>query len=117
MNHSADPDANWHFVGPRTVLEEKGKIKRRLEGRQIVVFATEQGLRACDNQCPHEGYPLIEGSVSQDCILTCNWHNWKFGISSRHLEILISRSEWNYGNWSRSIVSFVTCVQNFRLFG
>ena len=37
---------------------------------------------ACDNRCPHEGYPLSEGSLSQDCTLTCNWHNWKFNLAT-----------------------------------
>ena len=25
-------------------------------------------------------YPLAVGSVSSDCVLTCNWHNWKFRL-------------------------------------
>ena len=54
----------------------------RVEGRQIALFDTEQGILACDNRCPHEGYPLSEGSVAGECILTCNWHNWKFNLES-----------------------------------
>ena len=54
----------------------------RVDGRQIALFNTEDGVRACDNRCPHEGYPLSEGSLSSACILTCNWHNWKFDLGS-----------------------------------
>ncbi len=54
----------------------------RLMGKQIALFQTPSGIRACDNRCPHEGYPLSEGSVSPDCILTCNWHNWKFNLDT-----------------------------------
>ena len=31
---------------------------------------------------PHEGYPLREGNLDDRCILTCNWHNWKFDLQS-----------------------------------
>ena len=39
-------------------------------------------MLACNNRCPHEGYPLREGSLDGRCILTCNWHNWKFDLPS-----------------------------------
>ncbi|MEJ0043600.1 MAG: Rieske 2Fe-2S domain-containing protein [Rhizomicrobium sp.] len=37
---------------------------------------------AIANRCPHEGYPLSEGSIGPDCVLTCNWHNWKFDLKT-----------------------------------
>ncbi len=49
--------------------------------RQIAVFAIDDRVFAVDNRCPHEGYPLAEGNVTDDCVLTCNWHNWKFRLS------------------------------------
>ncbi len=48
--------------------------------RQIALFKTGDILYAIDNRCPHEGYPLAVGDVSSDCVLTCNWHNWKFRL-------------------------------------
>ena len=51
-------------------------------GRQIALFHTPRGVLACNNRCPHEGYPLREGSLDERCILTCNWHNWKFDLRS-----------------------------------
>ena len=39
-------------------------------------------MLACNNRCPHEGYPLREGNLDDRCILTCNWHNWKFDLQS-----------------------------------
>ncbi|MFT5220554.1 MAG: nitrite reductase/ring-hydroxylating ferredoxin subunit [Planctomycetota bacterium] len=55
---------------------------QRIAGRQIAFFNTENGIRACDNRCPHEGYSLSERSISDNCTLTCNWHNWKFNLES-----------------------------------
>ena len=54
----------------------------RIDGRQIALFHSSEGVRACNNQCPHEGYPLSEGNLSDGCILTCNWHNWKFNLNT-----------------------------------
>ena len=73
---------SWHRLLDYAELEAKGVRMVRITGRQIAVFVTDQGIRACDNRCPHEGYPLSEGSVSADCILTCNWHNWKFNLDN-----------------------------------
>ena len=39
-------------------------------------------LHACNSRCPHEGSPLVEGSLDSGCVLTCQWHNWKFELSS-----------------------------------
>jgi hypothetical protein len=34
-----------------------------------------------EDRCPHEGYPLSEGTV-KDGVLTCKWHNWKFELAT-----------------------------------
>jgi nitrite reductase/ring-hydroxylating ferredoxin subunit len=63
-------------------LSAKGSTIVKADGKQILVFKSESGIYACNNRCPHEGYPLKEGTLTQGCILTCNWHNWKFDLES-----------------------------------
>lgn len=63
-------------------LAARGRLVVKIEGHQIVLFQTKSGIRATNNRCPHEGYPLVEGSLSDECVLTCNWHNWKFDLES-----------------------------------
>jgi nitrite reductase/ring-hydroxylating ferredoxin subunit len=47
---------------------------------QVAIVRTVDGeVFAIDNRCPHEGYPLAEGTVA-GCVLTCNWHNYKFDL-------------------------------------
>ena len=83
VEQSADEkQRDWRHALPLAELEAEKARLVRIDGRQIAVFATETGVRACDNRCPHEGYPLSEGSLSPNCILTCNWHNWKFDLNS-----------------------------------
>lgn len=53
----------------------------RVEDKQIAVFRLdEEKYCAIDNRCPHEGYPLVQGTMN-DCVLTCDWHNWKFDLN------------------------------------
>ena len=63
-------------------LRRKGRMVFRLEDRQIALFDTAHGIYACNNRCPHEGYPLHEGTLDENCLLTCNWHNWKFDLET-----------------------------------
>ena len=63
-------------------LRDAGRKVVKLGAKQIVLFHSDQGVYACNNRCPHEGYPLKEGSLADGCVLTCNWHNWKFDLAS-----------------------------------
>jgi len=72
----------WIDVLGADELTEKGRAVARVDGRQIALFKTERGIFACNNRCPHEGYPLSQGSMAEGCVLTCNWHNWKFDLAS-----------------------------------
>ncbi len=64
-------------------LESKGSLLFRQEHRQIVMFLIEGEVFALDNRCPHEGYPLQQGTADEgSCILTCQWHNWKFDMKT-----------------------------------
>lgn len=71
--------------GPDALAREWQRKVVRIEGRQIALVNTPAGVVAFNNRCPHEGYPLGEGTFSVDgdtaeCLLTCNWHNWKFRL-------------------------------------
>jgi len=71
----------WERAAALGDLERKGHLVVRVGRKQIALFATPDGVRACNNRCPHEGYPLSEGTLDGGCVLTCNWHNWKFALA------------------------------------
>src|SRR5271170_8052911 len=73
----------------RATLEEKGRKLLRKDGKQILLIASGGRLFAIANRCPHEGYPLSEGTEGAGGVLTCNWHNWKFDLATG--EALIGR--------------------------
>ncbi len=63
-------------------LQKKGRKVVRRAGKQVLLLAAEGKIFAIANRCPHEGYPLSEGTEGPGCVLTCNWHNWKFDLAS-----------------------------------
>jgi nitrite reductase/ring-hydroxylating ferredoxin subunit len=67
----------------RSALEKLGRKVVRLKGRQILIIGHRGGVFAIANRCPHEGYPLSEGTLGDGaCVVTCNWHNWKFDLAT-----------------------------------
>lgn len=75
-------EADWQDVAALSDLGEKGRKVIKTAGKQIVLFRTGERILACNNRCPHEGFPLSEGNLGGEtgCVLTCNWHNWKFDL-------------------------------------
>jgi nitrite reductase/ring-hydroxylating ferredoxin subunit len=73
----------WIQAVPMEDLERKGRVVVRNGARQFALMKWNGRVFALDNRCPHEGYPLSEGTVNiQNCVLTCNWHNWKFSLDT-----------------------------------
>lgn len=78
-----DLHGSWTRAVPVAELQATGRIVLRRAGKQIALFRTDSGVFACNNRCPHEGFPLREGTLgagTESCVLTCNWHNWKFDL-------------------------------------
>ena len=74
--------ANWFDAGLRSDLEKTGRRVFKAGRKQVLLLVQGGRVFACNNRCPHEGYPLSEGTVGPSCTLTCNWHNWKFDLAS-----------------------------------
>jgi nitrite reductase/ring-hydroxylating ferredoxin subunit len=69
----------WEKTIPVSELNDRPRVYKRGH-RQLALFRVGERVFAVDNRCPHEGYPLAEGKVDGACVLTCNWHNWKFRL-------------------------------------
>ena len=68
-------------AGTLEQLMDRGCMVVTGGGHAIAVFHHEGEVFAVDNRCPHMGFPLDRGSVS-DGILTCHWHHARFDLSS-----------------------------------
>src|SRR4051812_10478594 len=71
------------FVRAGSLAELKAKGRLVVRGRHPPTLVIYDGGRlfALDNRCPHMGFPLDRGSVS-DGILTCHWHHARFDVAS-----------------------------------
>ena len=82
-DESAPSDiAEWTRVVDLDRLQPSRPVAVKLRGKHIALFVHRGEIHACNNRCPHEGYPLVEGALDADCVLTCNWHNWKFDLKT-----------------------------------
>src|SRR5213593_2106603 len=74
--------AEWTRAVDVDRLRPSRPIAVKLQGKHVALFLHQGVVLACNNRCPHEGYPLVEGALDADCVLTCNWHNWKFDLKT-----------------------------------
>ncbi|HET7032744.1 MAG TPA: Rieske 2Fe-2S domain-containing protein [Casimicrobiaceae bacterium] len=82
-DESKSPDlAHWTRVAELDRFQPSHPIAIKVAGKQIALFLHEGEIFACNNRCPHEGYPLVEGALDAECVLTCHYHNWKFDLKS-----------------------------------
>jgi nitrite reductase/ring-hydroxylating ferredoxin subunit len=68
-------------LGPLADFPENRPVLRKDRGRRFACVRRGDEVHAIDDRCPHQGYPLSQGSV-RDGVLTCEWHNWKFELST-----------------------------------
>ncbi len=74
--------AQWVEAPSFTQLQARGAMASKLGGRQVALFVHQGDVLACNNRCPHQGFPLCEGALDAAGVLTCHWHNWKFDLRS-----------------------------------
>lgn len=56
-----------------------------VDGHGVALIATDDGIYALDNACPHQGYGLVTGTLQTGPAggtVTCQWHNWKFDVAT-----------------------------------
>ena len=75
------PNQEFAFAGSLEELKAKGRLVVHGRHRPILVIYDRGRVFALDNRCPHMGFPLERGSVT-DGILTCHWHHARFDLDS-----------------------------------
>lgn len=74
--------ADWIDLGPLSDFPADRPVLRKDDGGRRFACVLRGGeVHALDDLCPHQGYPLSQGTV-RDGVLTCDWHNWKFELCS-----------------------------------
>ena len=71
----------WLDIGPLSDIPEDRPVLRKAGGMRFACVRAGDAVHAIDDRCPHQGYPLSQGSCKEG-VLTCEWHNWKFDLGS-----------------------------------
>lgn len=79
---SGEAEPSWSRAIDIARLSASGRATVKIGNKQLALFLHEGTVHACNNRCPHEGYPLVEGALDDGCMLTCHWHNWKFDLKT-----------------------------------
>lgn len=74
-------NSNFAYAASLAELEAQGALVVQADQYNLVLFLHQGQIYALDNRCPHMGFPLHRGSVS-DGILTCHWHHARFDLAS-----------------------------------
>src|SRR6266508_4397346 len=82
-------------------LEAKGRLVVSVEGHTVCLIKEAGEVFAVDNRCPHMGFPLHRGTIS-DGILTCHWHHARFDLCSGG----------TFDQWADDLRSFPVEVRN-----
>jgi nitrite reductase/ring-hydroxylating ferredoxin subunit len=62
-------------------LEQRPFKVVTIDDRHILLIRADGHMRAIDSRCPHMGYPLSQGTISNG-VLRCHWHHWRFDLAS-----------------------------------
>jgi nitrite reductase/ring-hydroxylating ferredoxin subunit len=59
-----------------------GRMKRvEVDGRDVALINLDGTLYAIDNNCPHNGGPLAQGTLdASNGRVTCPWHAWTWDV-------------------------------------
>jgi nitrite reductase/ring-hydroxylating ferredoxin subunit len=98
-------EAKFIRVGSVEDIQKKGVVVVHGVDRPIAVFAHDGTVSACDNRCPHLGFPLDKGTV-KDGILTCHWHQARFDVCSG----------CTFDLWADDVPSYETRIEDGAVF-
>ncbi|WP_437280347.1 Rieske (2Fe-2S) protein [Sorangium sp. So ce375] len=74
--------SDWIDLGPLSEFPAEEPVLRKDDaGRRFACVLRGGEVHALDDRCPHQGYPLSQGTL-RGGVLTCAWHNWKFELAS-----------------------------------
>lgn len=72
--------AEFVIVAQCDEVEQNWGTEVKMAGHEIALFR-EGDQFALENECPHQGAPLANGSID-DGVVMCPWHCWRFDAAT-----------------------------------
>lgn len=81
MTETSESEQSLHQVAPVAEIESGTSTVVEVDGEQIALFNVDGEFHALSNVCPHQGGPLGQGRIEDDCVY-CPWHGWQFDVET-----------------------------------
>lgn len=101
------PPDGYEVVLHKDALAQGRVVEIIIGGKAIAVAHTDQGYRACTNECPHAGGPLGEGELNGS-VLTCPYHGWTFDLAEG---TCLTNSDAAFLTYDVQVVGDAVCVK------
>lgn len=63
-------------------LADRSTLLVKIKGKEIFLARIGDEYYAADNDCPHQGYPLNEGTINYLREIVCPWHAYRFSLKT-----------------------------------
>jgi len=73
---------DWHVVAQSSDTRAREVRPARLLGQDLVLWRSDEGLRAWEDLCLHRGARLSGGRVQDGCLI-CPYHGWNYDASGQ----------------------------------
>jgi nitrite reductase/ring-hydroxylating ferredoxin subunit len=76
----AIPPEGWTRVGSLAELAARGRLRAGVEGLDILIVLTEDGVHACGNVCAHQHVPMLHLGAISGHTVSCPMHGWSYDV-------------------------------------
>lgn len=74
-------DYAWQKVA-KVVELGKNSAMEIIWGKSVIALFNQEGtIFAMDGMCSHQGGPIAQGTVDNNCV-TCPWHGWQYELDT-----------------------------------
>ncbi len=70
------------FAAKKADVPNFGKKLVSVNGQEILLINLKGEVYACENECPHQGSPLVAAVVKDGPTLSCPRHGYKFNLKT-----------------------------------
>lgn len=81
MTETSENEPSLYRVATVDDLESGTSTVVDVDGEQVALFNVDGEFHALSNVCPHQGGPLGQGRVEDNCVY-CPWHGWQFDVET-----------------------------------
>lgn len=98
-----------HRIGSISDFPAGQLVEVNVEGKDLLVSASDSGVCAALNKCPHLGLSLTSGPGGkkfEDGVIRCPWHNSRFTLcDGENLDWVPGVAGVSIPRWSRKLVA------------